>query len=327
MKDLDLRLGNPEFLEPYWKKRSDSISIEMSNGIRYEKDGGQPALIQAIKDLHKKIGNAEVDNKFIVVGNGATHMLYSALNSHQNKNVIFRNPYYFKFPGIITQAGAKVTNIKEEAEVEIVVQPSNPTNAWYDPIRPDLNNKIFDLCYNWPEYGEVVLKDEDIMIFNMSKSTGHAASRIGWAICRNEKDALAIKEAIELTTGGVSCEAQLRATAIINEQVKLYNKDGNLDQSVFGYGKQELDSRWNLLLSLHVKGLKVLNNSGMFALCEYNCLNNNDIGATPFYNKYKILTVSAAQCGGEPNQLRINMGCKRKDFDEMINRLKIEVNN
>lgn len=319
MKQIyDLSFGNPEFLQPYWELQKNVMpSIEPANGIKYEKDGGQKNLIEAIKDLHKKIGNAVVDDKFIVVGNGATHLLYASVSMHRGEKVAFRNPYYFKFPGIITQAGAHVAGPLEDATVEIVVQPHNPLNLNLPPLNPNIKH-IYDLCYNWPEYCDVELRDEDIMIFNLSKSTGHAASRIGWVICKNESDALKIREALELSTGGVSHEAQIRATAIIKNQTELYDKDINLDKSVFGFGKKELEFRWNMLKKLNVPGLKIINNSGMFALCEYDCPVTGQFGSDVFLNNYGIKTISAAQCGGASNQLRINVGCKQEDFINML---------
>lgn len=322
MQHLDLSFGNPEFLEPYWKTQENVMPIIGStNGIRYEKDGGQKNLIESIKNLHEKIGNAVVNNKFIVIGNGATQILYATISLFRGQKISLRHPYYFKFPGVIAQAGALMAEKNEKANVEIVVQPHNPLNINFPPLQDNANVYIYDLCYNWPEYGDVILKDEDIMIYNLSKSTGHAASRIGWVICKNEHDALKIREAIELTTGGVSHEAQIRATSIIKNQTELYNKNTEEDKSVFGYGRKELEYRWNILLNLNVPGLSFINNFGMFALCEYECPKTEFIGSDPFFKNFNIQTVSGHQCGGTPSQLRINVGCKREDFDNLIKNL------
>lgn len=322
MIHLDLSFGNPEFLEPYWQLQENVMPfIGTTNGIRYEKDGGQKNLIEAIKNLHKKIGNAVVDDKFIIIGNGATQILYATVSLFRGKKVAVKHPYYFKFPGIISQAGAQMTDNAQEADIEIVVQPHNPLNVNFKPLKKDAEKYIYDLCYNWPEYCDVQLRNEDIMIYNLSKSTGHAASRIGWVICKNKEDATAIREAIELTSGGVSHEAQLRATEIIKSQIDLYDSNIDQDKSVFGYGKKELEERWETLLNTNVLGLKVINSSGMFALCEYKCPSTGNVGSDAFYKNYKIQTVSGKQCGGTASQIRINIGCKRNDFNDLIERI------
>ncbi|KAE8717074.1 S-adenosylmethionine carrier 2 [Hibiscus syriacus] len=46
---------------------------------------------------------------------------------------------------------------------------------------------IYDLAYYWPHYTPVPTpSDEDLMIFTLSKHTGHGGSRFGWAIIKDE---------------------------------------------------------------------------------------------------------------------------------------------
>ena len=308
---LDLRLGNPYFVQPYWDALpAPAFEIKASKGIVYEKDGGQAGLIDTIRQLHAVLGNAVTEGRRIIIGNGATNILYAAV--HGYKSVSFREPYYFKFPDIVRQAGATVLK-GPEAEAEIVVQPHNPLNTILPPLGAP--HQIYDYCYNWPQYGDVFLGDQDIMVFNLSKSTGHAASRIGWAICKNDSDAERIKNAIEFTSGGVSTEAQARATDILKQQLELI-KTG---QDIFSWSKQELHSRWNKLLAVNNPKLKVLNTSGMFAWCEYG--DPARPASVQFEEDFGILTVSGSGCGGTAANLRINVGCKAEDFEFLISKL------
>jgi len=311
---LDLRLGNPYFVQPYWDALpSTPFQIPASKGITYEKDGGQSALIDKIRQLHVLLENAVVDGRRIVVGNGATNMLYAAV--HGFKSVSFRHPYYFKFPDIVRQAGAEVWGERPDAEAEIVVQPHNPLNTILPPL--GAKHKIYDYCYNWPQYGKVFLGDEDIMIFNLSKSTGHAASRIGWAICKNDADAERIKNAIEFTSGGVSTEAQARSTHLLTQQVEFLFK--NTREDIFTWATGELNSRWERLIEVNHPKLRILNNSGMFAWCEYG--DASKPAAEQFEEDFDILTVSGSGCGGTAAHLRINVGCKAEDFETLIKKL------
>ncbi|WP_423797090.1 hypothetical protein, partial [Mycobacterium tuberculosis] len=46
---------------------------------------------------------------------------------------------------------------------------------------------IYDMVYYWPHYTPIKYKaDEEIMLFTMSKYTGHSGSRFGWALIKDE---------------------------------------------------------------------------------------------------------------------------------------------
>lgn len=318
MEVLDLRLGSPDFVQPYWDQHPGSpYTIPLSHGIKYEKDGGQPDLVSAIIKLHHLIGNAQTIGKKIVIGSGATNLIYAAVSGH--RTVSYRHPYYFKFPDIVAKAGALDVGESPLSEIEIVVQPHNPLNSIMPPLGG--GKKIYDYCYNWPQYVDVFKGNKDLMVFSLSKSTGHAASRIGWAICEHDSDYERIKNAIEFTSGGVSTESQARATAILNQQIlSIESESGN---DVFTWSKKVLSQRWERFLAVNNPKLRILNSSGMFAWCEYG--DTDLINATgQFFNDYKIHTVSGITCGGKPENIRINMGCSFKDFEELIRRISFD---
>ncbi|KAH0772956.1 hypothetical protein KY290_010093 [Solanum tuberosum] len=65
--------------------------------------------------------------------------------------------------------------------IEFVTSPNNPDGNLESPVLNGPNVKhIYDHAYYWSHYTAIPAPaDEDLMIFSMSKLTGHAGSRFG----------------------------------------------------------------------------------------------------------------------------------------------------
>lgn len=65
--------------------------------------------------------------------------------------------------------------------IEFVTSPNNPDGQLKEAVLRGPNAKqIYDLAYYWPHYTAIPSPmDEDLMIFTLSKLTGHAGSRFG----------------------------------------------------------------------------------------------------------------------------------------------------
>lgn len=65
--------------------------------------------------------------------------------------------------------------------IELVTSPNNPDGF----VRRSVVNRsggilVHDLAYYWPQYTSISFPaDHDLMLFTISKSTGHAGMRIG----------------------------------------------------------------------------------------------------------------------------------------------------
>jgi L-tryptophan---pyruvate aminotransferase len=322
---LDLSLGHPLFLRPYWEKHSldNTVSFQAFDHMKYRDDRVTGVLGQQLALLHKLLGNANVDGKQFVVGQGATQLLNAAIYAKPAHDYVFvKPPYFFRFPDIIKLQGPAMVEEPRPDVLHLVTTPSNPMNKNKIVVGVHPDDLIMDLCYNWPTYVDVVTNhNRDIMIFSLAKTTGHAGSRIGWAWVSDIHVAAKMDEFIETTTGGVSVEAQVRATRIIQTQNWKIEENKNEGQSllqdtVFEYGAAKLKDRWEQVLSLNHQKLKPLNNSGMFLWAEY------EGGFSQFFLDYQIAAMSGPTCGGYENQLRLNLGCPQRDFDELVLRLK-----
>jgi L-tryptophan---pyruvate aminotransferase len=68
--------------------------------------------------------------------------------------------------------------------IELVCSPNNPDGSIREAVLASSSGTtgrtVHDLAYYWPQYTPITRRaDHDIMLFTVSKSTGHAGTRIG----------------------------------------------------------------------------------------------------------------------------------------------------
>ncbi|KAF5189760.1 Tryptophan aminotransferase-related protein, partial [Thalictrum thalictroides] len=78
-------------------------------------------------------------------------------------------------------AGDAWTYDKEEPYIEVVTSTNNPDGNIREPVvKRGGGILIHDLAYYWPQYTAITSPaDHDLMLFTISKCTGHAGARIG----------------------------------------------------------------------------------------------------------------------------------------------------
>jgi L-tryptophan--pyruvate aminotransferase len=100
--------GDPTLFEPYWKKMGDKCTLVIGGCdlMSYFSDSSnicwflQPQLGDAIKGLHRVVGNAVTDGRHIVVGTGSTQLLMAALyalsspSASHPVSLVAAAPYY-----------------------------------------------------------------------------------------------------------------------------------------------------------------------------------------------------------------------------------------
>ena len=66
--------------------------------------------------------------------------------------------------------------------IEFVTSPNNPDGKLTKGVLQGPNVKtIYDHAYYWPHFTAIPSPaDDDLMVFTISKLTGHAGSRFGW---------------------------------------------------------------------------------------------------------------------------------------------------
>lgn len=330
MKKLDLQFGNPGFLQDYWKD-IDLPRTPLDSPMAYRHDNGMEPLKDQIRKLHLHFKNA-VPTGEIVIGHGATQILQAALFaiSHLNDKaeyVYARPPYFQRFPWFVNMSASPLTFVSDplmsesgDKQIEIVTSPNNPDGAivkkWLKPMK----HHIFDLCYNWPQYtgGPVQGFNEDIMVFSLSKATGHSSTRIGWALVKDVAVANEMRRFIELQSSDVSIDAQAKAFDILAHQNNILK---NGQWSVFDHGADIIKKRWkdmDKILADH-PDLIVSNRSGMFAWIE--CVKTPP---TEYLHDLGILAINGGAFGSFDQFARVNVGCSYEHFKEFMDRMKVE---
>jgi aspartate/methionine/tyrosine aminotransferase len=296
---IDMAWGSPSFLAPYWA--SNPINVDkVKKPIKYE-IGSRRILKRRIKQLHKKVGNVDVRNKHIVVGAGASQIILALLHVLKESAVGFDSayahpPHFSRFP-----AFAKYATLDwrfADKSILITSNPNNPDNTTTDI----LDAVIVDACYNWPQYTSEVKKyNHPIVVFSLSKATGHASTRIGWVILRDKELAKKLEQHIEVTTGGLSIDAQVKAEKIIEHQLQS-------SHTVFDYGKHILEERWKLLKKLNRENktsFSLENTSGMFLWAKGKCPED-------------VLHMKGSNFKSTDDYFRLNIGCSQKNFNKFI---------
>lgn len=319
---LDLSIGNPSLYQEY---RTTS-SIAFTGPMDYQTEA-LPHLEKAILDIHKKVGNCEIEGRYVVVTNGATQALCAAIYAYSKRhwrNIHFSAPYWFRLPEI-----ANVMNmrpVEEMYSVQVVTRPNNPDSN-NDPIERMRPDTITDCCYNWPQYTENVSKmDQVVSIFGIAKMLGHAGLRVGWAIVADEDLARDMKHYVERTTSGVSTAAQNAAATLIQDELAWIKSTemGGAPGGTIRWATNIMRWRWEALQKALPKHIILENKekSGMFAWCRMEV---EDCGWSAKHfmeEKYNIKVLSGIASGSTFEYFRLNMACSSEEFAELLKRLR-----
>ncbi|XP_042020302.1 tryptophan aminotransferase-related protein 1-like [Salvia splendens] len=276
---LDFDKGDPTMYEAYWKSVGDDFKITLPASILLSYFTNPksfcwyalPKLEQEIKNLHNLVGNAVVEGRHIVVGNGSSQLIQAALYALTEPldlpspiNVVSAAPFYSCYPqisdyvrsGLFKWGGDAHVYIDHDSQpyIEMVTSPNNPDGELRGPVVNKVNGMlVHDLAYYWPQYTAITdPADHDIMLFTVSKCTGHAGSRIGWAIVKDLDVAKRMVKFMEISTIGVSKEAQLRAISIL-EMISTNSCPSNF----FEFGQFVMAERWKKLREA-LQGIDVL---------------------------------------------------------------------
>ena len=268
--------GTPYIFEEYWVRHPEArTSILPSYHIGY--GYRLPRLERAIRSLHKMVGNAEVDGREIVIGIGSTELISAAMYALSGElrdssstptataSVWSQSPFYsgYKMPATFFDAkpfewaveshdagdhGLRVPEATATRPViELVTSPNNPDGHTREPaVSPGPHSRyVLDHAYLWPHFTAIPRTptahgNDTIALFTLSKMTGHASTRIGWAICSNPIHAAKLTQFINTVTFGSPRENQLRAIAAL-EHANAHHGE------IFTFARNLMLSRWQRL--------------------------------------------------------------------------------
>ncbi|KAG6517189.1 tryptophan aminotransferase-related protein 1-like isoform X2 [Zingiber officinale] len=357
---INLDHGDPTMYKSFWKRmghRGD-ITIAGWQGISYFSDVTnlcwflEPEFDHEIRRLHRLVGNAVADGHFVVVGTGSTQLFQAALyalsppDTPHPLSVVSAAPYYSSYPavtdylrsGLYRWAGDASAFKGNNIYIELVCSPNNPDGSIREAVLKSENGTIIhDLAYYWPQYTPIThAEDHDIMLFTVSKTTGHAGSRLGWALVKDKDVAKRMIKFVELNSIGVSKDSQFRAAKIlkaISDGYELPNPKNKY--KLFDFGHLLMSVRWKRLR----EAVKV---SGIFSLPEFQssyctftgkraetypafawlkCEKEGVEDCESFLRSHKILSRNGKHFGAARKYVRISMLDRDETFELFIERL------
>ncbi|KAL2636445.1 hypothetical protein R1flu_007924 [Riccia fluitans] len=370
---IDLYQGDPTMYENYWHENGDSCTTTIFGWQRMSYYANsmqfffvQTELDQIIRSLHAVIGNAVTKDRHIVIGVGSTQLYQAALYALSPSDrpvptkVVAAAPFYSSYPMITDflqsslyrwagDAAAFKPSSDDDSYIELVTSPNNPTGEIRESVVKGTGATVHDLAYYWPHHTPITAPaDHDLMLFSVSKSTGHAGTRIGWAIVKDLDVAQKMAKFIVLNTIGVSKDAQIRAAQILRAVTKQYRELGGKipypsdnagpghgpPKQLFHFASAEMSYRWQRLRSILSMGTKFSVPEFDPAWCSFfgesrrptpafawlRCGEVEDCEL--FLRQYGILTRSGSYFGSQANYVRLSLLDRRATFEILVDRLE-----
>lgn len=347
--------GDPLFLEPFWKQHAESSAVVVAGWHRMSYSFSDlttlsKELESLLRKLHSRVGNAITEGRHILFGAGSTQLLTAAVHALSPRksslpaSVVASIPYYALYQMQIeffdsagcnfqgdTAQWKNATNTTGDI-IEFVTAPNNPDGRLNGAVLRGPNVKtIYDRAYYWPHFtGIPSPADEDLTIFTISKLTGHAGSRFGWAFIRNEEVYQRMYRYLQLNTMGVSRDTQLRALKL----VKVLVEDGG--REIFEFGYKTMTKRWerlrkSLSMSKRFSLQKIPPENCTFfqkvrdptpAYAWVKCEREEDRNCLEILNAAKIVGRGGSVFHDDERYVRLSLIRSDDDFNLLISRLE-----
>ncbi|KAE8688329.1 L-tryptophan--pyruvate aminotransferase 1 [Hibiscus syriacus] len=356
---INLARGDPTMYQPYWRRMGDKrLHRVVGNAVvdddRYVIVGtGSTQLFQAVLYALSSPHNPDTEPLSVVAAapfysnvfalmelvpffRDIRKRLHYGVVSNETMEQTFVSRGDGVFSGLYKWAGDAYTFDRDGAYVEFVTSPNNPDGTIREAVVNREGGKlVHDLAYYWPQYTPITGKaNNDIMLFTFSKATGHAGSRIGWAIVKDKEVATKMVKYMELSSIGVSKESQLRAAKILDviaEDCSISSPDK--EENFFKYGHHLMSERWEKLR-------EVVKRNGVFSLpkyprdfCNFKGKETDSIPAFAWLKtkdglncdnllrEHKIVTRGGTNFGVDSDYTRVSMLSLDDEFNLFLERL------
>eukprot|EP00045_Choanoeca_perplexa_P015640 m.199850 g.199850 ORF g.199850 m.199850 type:complete len:814 (-) comp17045_c0_seq2:91-2532(-) len=290
-------------------------------------------LNASIHRLHSLVKNVDTTGMTLVLGAGGVQLIDAALyaltqrdNKQTYMHVYTQSPFYPHFEqasGInpLTNFTRVMDGINPSSVIEILTTPNNPDNRAKEPVVKGSSAQITDLVYDWPHYTPTTsARADDLMIFSLSKLSGYAASRLGWAFVRDPDVVATMSKYMFLQSTAPAVESQLRGVKVLNAIADNYH--GDMD--FFTTTHTLLTERWRRLRSIFSSQKRFElagEDGGLFMWVQ--CLHADDQKdcAAPF-GTVGITTETGVAYGSDTSHVRICMGHHNSTFELLTARLQ-----
>ncbi|KAJ3694293.1 hypothetical protein LUZ60_009773 [Juncus effusus] len=358
---INLDHGDPTMFESFWKEMREKATVVIPGWhmMSYFSDTKnlcwflEPEFANQVRRIHRIVGNAVTDDRHIIVGVGSTQLIHATLyalastEERQPVNVVSAKPFYsmyrgitdFMKSGLFQWAGDSLSYTSGTNFIELVCSPNNPDGSIRESVLPsNSGHRIHDMAYYWPQYTPIQgPTDHDITLFTVSKATGHAGTRIGWALVKDADVARRMVKFIEMNSIGVSKDSQVRAAKIlqvVSDGYEFLDSEAT-GGGLFHFGRRLMADRWQRLRqAVEVTG-KFSLPEFPYGFCEFSkehaqtypafawlkCEDENGGDCETFFRSLKIQTRSGTHFGAGPEYVRISMLDRDPNFDEFLRRI------
>jgi len=216
---IDVNSGSPDIFTEYWAQNPMASTVKMTHHLAYRPLRVWQRLEAAVRAVHRLAGNADTEGKYLVFGDGATPLITVAQMAERGEetqgtcvasgasgtyqcahaHIWAQKPYYsgynpVVYPEVLEFVGEQQETAQLDNEttvIEFITTPNNPDGDIRERKLTD-RTAVWDLAYYWPMYtamtGPPDVQDDDFQLFTLSKLTGHASARVGWAWVSDKED-------------------------------------------------------------------------------------------------------------------------------------------
>lgn len=299
-----------------------------------------------LRKLHHISKNADVSDHHLVLGHGARQLLLAAsyaLRKQASHPLSFHStaPFYpvygrlctvnpslgewigsaFDWDGGVSKRSLvqKEHQLDECKAIKIHCIPNNPDGAFPNSQALEAmktSSCILDLSYYWPHFWgdhSCSALSHDILLFSLSKLTGHGGLRFGWAWIKDQQIAKDMREYIRHDTIGVSRRVLRHAHHLLD---LLLRDEGSLLHKQERYIKKIIQDR-----SMQIQDL--LNQIGWSVYQEnkspwcYVWLRDPQQDIRTYLSTHGVLTYPGEKMG-KPGYLRLNLLLSKEDFNRLL---------
>ena len=351
---VSLTGGQPVMFEEYFELLEDAqvacttTSEDYRNGYQFSESGTFPPLEEEIRKLHKNVGNAEIEGYEIVIGNGGTGVMNAILyavasqasssSASSPPSILVQAPFYTNYKNQVLSTYSNPNkhliwdpsaDPLSNSTFEINTYPNNPTGQKRAPLVNHPSRVIYDCIYNWPQFTELDTTPlaGEIMTFSASKNTGHAGSRLGWALVRDPAIASLMREFVQLSLG-VSIDSQLRIMNVLNyinsqyEEEEEEEEEDSSHPSFYSWGKEKMSDRFDKVSALFPNSQNITFSNAMTrgAYVWLQCPANIDCQQL-LLSEASIEGNSGVNYGSTREFVRIQMMAREVEINDMVARL------
>ena len=147
--------------------------------------------------MNELVGNVDVEDHHLIIATGSTQLIHAALFGIAKANgpLVVRQqaPYYTAHAECAKYFNTSLLSWSEEDfvspcshdTIEIVTSLNNSDGSLLTAQCTGAL-QVYDNAYFWPHFMPLTSRrSDDVILFTLSKLTGHAGSRVGWAFVRD----------------------------------------------------------------------------------------------------------------------------------------------